>query len=897
MTKTPAWRRYLRFWRPDIAGDVDDELRFHVEMRVEEYVARGMSEEEARCAVTERLGNVDAARAECIELGHVRERHARRASFIDGLRSDVRFALRSLARSPAWTTVALLTIALGVGATTTVFRVADTLLVRPFPYPNASRVFMAHRVWMAGTQTIPSGLPFGIARVWRERAGTIEDAVFAGHGSGSFGTGVDTVTVISANVDPEFFAFAGAHPLIGRVPKTSEVTPDARLLYLTEQFWRDRYGADPGMVGRIVHYQGDAYTIVGVVPASLSIPDFRSERAAVMTLHSPMEGANGGVLVRLRPGVSREAATQELDAIMRHAGLPDLRPVPMPMPLRLTRPEDWLAIRKPLVMLTGAVALLLLVACTNVAHLLLARGAARQRELAVRHALGAGRARLVRQLATESVVIALGGGALAVAVGWAGLRLLMALRPESRDFNALTYVSADHGVLTIASALAIGCGLVIGVAAALRSAHRHLATSLRLGASSAMSGARQLRSSLVVGEVALSAILLVGALLLIHAVFDLQRTDLGFDAHDLYAVSIRTPREMAPADRAAIGAAARERIAASPNVSAAIVTGRVPGTRGWKMIAAYETPEHPIAPESATEDVDTYAVPPDYFQMLRMPLVAGRTFGTASLAANEVIVSRSLAEQIAPDGSVIGMRIRNAVVRSRGGIRSIPGEPPKLVPDEPWQTVIGVVPDVTTSRVGDSSPAIYRSLALADTAGWAMPDVTIAARANGDDAVARLRQLATSIAGDKSAVEIVNVRDEIDASLAEPRFIMRILVAFAVVGVLLAALGLYGVISYNVGQRTREIGVRLAIGATRGAIARLVIGDGIRLALVGIVLGLIGSIAAARLIQGVLYGVPRLDPFSLGVGAVVMLVVSMAACVAPMLRATALDPVAAIRLE
>jgi ABC-type antimicrobial peptide transport system permease subunit len=283
--------------------------------------------------------------------------------------------------------------------------------------------------------------------------------------------------------------------------------------------------------------------------------------------------------------------------------------------------------------------------------------------------------------------------------------------------------------------------------------------------------------------------------------------------------------------------------------------------------------------------------------MLRMPLVAGRTFGTASLAANEVIVSRSLAEQIAPDGSVIGMRIRNAVVRSRGGIRSIPGEPPKLVPDEPWQTVIGVVPDVTTSLVGDSSPAIYRSLALADTAGWAMPDVTIAARANGDDAVARLRQLATSIAGDKSAVEIVNVRDEIDASLAEPRFIMRILVAFAVVGVLLAALGLYGVISYNVGQRTREIGVRLAIGATRGAIARLVIGDGIRLALVGIVLGLIGSIAAARLIQGVLYGVPRLDPFSLGVGAVVMLVVSMAACVAPMLRATALDPVAAIRLE
>ena len=197
--------------------------------------------------------------------------------------SELRFAARRIRRAPSFAAAVVLVLALGVGATTTVFRVADTLLVRPFPYPNASRVFIAHRVWMAGTQTIPSGLPFGIARVWRERARTIEDAVFAGHGSGSFGTGVDTVTVISANVDPEFFAFAGAHPLIGRVPKASEVTPDARLLYLTEQFWRDRYGADPGMVGRIVHYQGDAYTVVGVVPASLSIPDFRSESSTFST--------------------------------------------------------------------------------------------------------------------------------------------------------------------------------------------------------------------------------------------------------------------------------------------------------------------------------------------------------------------------------------------------------------------------------------------------------------------------------------------------------------------------------------------------------------------------------------------------------------------------------------
>jgi predicted permease len=504
----------------------------------------------------------------------------------------------------------------------------------------------------------------------------------------------------------------------------------------------------------------------------------------------------------------------------------------------------------------------------------------------------------VRQLATESVVLAVGGGALAVAVGWAGLRLLMALRPESRDFNALTYVSADHRVLTIASALAIGCGLVIGVVAALRSAHRHLATSLRLGASSAMSGARRLRSTLVVGEVALSATLLVGAMLLIHAMFDLQRADLGFDTRGLYAVSFHPSEGTAPSSRAAFAADARERIAAMPGVRAAIVTGRVPGLRGWSMIAVYETPEHPAAPETARGGVDNYHVPSEYFAMMRMPLLGGRSFDGGSLAGNEVIVSRSLANQIAPGRSVIGLRVRNAVVRSRGGNWYVPGKPPRPTPDEPWQTVVGVVPDVLTSLAsGESNPAIYRPLAVADTTGPLASVVTIAVRVDDEDAAARLGQLAASIQGGGPSAEVVNVRETIDESLAEPRFMMRVLVAFAAVGVLLAAIGLFGVISYSVAQRTREIGVRLAIGATRREIARLVIGDGLRLALAGIARGLLGSHAATRLIQSALYGVSPLDPFSFGVGAALLLAVSVAACVIPTMRATAVDPATALRVE
>ena len=884
MKKTPAWRRYLRFWRANIAQDVDDELRFHMDMRVAEYMARGMTADEARRVVIARFGDVNAARAECIALGEVRETHAQQADFFDGLRADVRFALRSLGRAPGWTAVALLTIALGVGATTAVFSVADVLLVRPFPYRDASRVFMARREFTVDGNRVPASLPVGIAREWRNRAQTIEDAVlvFSG-GTGRLGAGSDAVVVHVARIDTSFLAFAGAHPLIGRNFNRDETTPGGpSAMLLTEQFWRRQYGGARDVIGRVVPFEDRPHTIVGVVPASLSIPNFRSERGDVLL---PIQGQAGGmILVRLKSRVSPKAATAELDAIMRHAQLPDVRPVPMEMPLRLTRPQDWLAIRQPLVMLTGAVALLLVVACANIAHLLLARGAARQRELAVRHALGAGRARLVRQLVTECMVLAAMGGALAVFVAWAGLQLLAAVRPTNMNLFALTYVSTDRGILSIASMLAILCGLAVGVLAALRTAHRDLGISLRVGASSTPLGSGRLRASLVVGEVALSGTLLVGALLLIHAVFDLQRTDLGFDARGLYAVSFSLPHETPPAERAAFAAFVRARAAGVPGLKGVTLAVGVPALRGPHMIALYETPGHEASPGDASGGVALYSVAPDYFAMMRMPLLAGRTFDDGSQSRNEVIISATLARQVWPDGIAVGRRLRNAVPKSRGVI-------------EPWQTVIGVVPDVVTDLVGGTaSPGFYRPFD-ATAGGFLMNSVTLIVRLPGADAAARLKQFAASVQPNKTETVVANVRETIDQSLAEPRFTMRVLVAFAALGVLLAAIGLFGVISYSVGQRTREIGVRMTLGATRGSIARLVVGDGIRLALVGIGVGLVGAVAATRLIQNLLYGVSRLDPFSFGLGAALLLAVSVIACVVPMLRATAVDPVIAVRVE
>lgn len=891
MTKTPAWRRYLRFWGCNITEDVDEELRFHIDMRVGEYMARGMTEDEARRAVIERLGDVDAARAECIELGKVREKHARNADFLDGLRADVSFAIRSLGRTPGWTAVALLTIALGIGATTTVFSVADTLLVRSIPYPDASRVYIALREFTIDGQRAFGGVPLAAVREWRDHARTIEGIASFSRTSGLLRTDSDTVTVHAAVIDTGFLAFAGTRPLIGRnftADETTDGGPGAVLL--TERFWRREYGGSHEVLGKVVEINGEPRTIVGVVPVSFSIPDFRAEPADVLLpfVIMPRRTYAALIMVRLRPGVSRDVATAELGAIAQHADIitPRIAPGlgPVPMQLALTRPQDRLEIRQALVMLTGAVALLLLVACANIVHLLLARGASRQRELAVRHALGAGRSRLLRQLLTESMVLAAIGGILAGFVGWAGLEVLTAVRPGS--LVALSHASARNDTLSIAAVLALASGLAIGLLAALRIAHRELGTSLRAGASSTPPGGRRLRASLVVGEVALSTTLLVGALLLIHAVFDLQHTRLGFDARDLWAVTFPVSPDGSAAERAAFAELLRERAANIPGAGRVTLAGDAPGIGNFVALSSFETPEHPadgVEPMGTGQEF----VAPDYFSEMNMSLLEGRTFDQGSGARHEVIVNRSLAREIWPDGDAIGRRFRNTIRR-----------PDR--PAEEWQTVVGIVPDVVNSLVETATqPAIYRPLDAASGAGH----ITLLVRLHGEDPAARLRQFAAMVRPGEGSVTrgrgivIENVRQKIDRSLAKPRFTMRVLASFAALGVLLSAIGLFGVISYNVSQRTREIGVRMTLGATRTSIARLVVGDGLRLALVGTAVGLVGAVIATRLIQGLLYGVSPLDPFSFALGAVLLLVISVIACVAPMIRATGVDPVIAVRAE
>jgi putative ABC transport system permease protein len=874
MTKTPAWRRYLRFWHANVAADVDDELRFHREMRVAEFMARGMSEDEARGAVAERLGDVASARAECIELGRVRETHARNADFLDGLSADVRYALRSLGRAPGWTAVALLTIALGVGATTAVFHVADALLVRPMPYPNASRVLVYRRLFSAENRQLNAPFSPSVLTAWRSDARSIE-AAGAFHAMRDFMTlGADSVPVNIASVDAGFLALAGARPLLGRTFTAAETVPDGpHVIILGEDFWRYHFGASPDVLGKTVSLGGQSSTIIGVIPATLTLPEFYSGRSDVWAPYQA--DLVQAVAVRLRPGVPREAASEELTAILERVQVDE--PWWRDMHLRngLVRPQELLGFRNALAMLTGAVALLLLVACTNVAHLLLARGASRQRELAVRHALGAGRPRLVRQLVTETLVLAVLGGVLAVMVASAGLHLLQRMRPESL-VGPLAYVRTDRGIVSMTAVLAIAAGLAIGIATALRSARRDAALALRSGMSSTPLGGRRARGALVVGEIALSATLLVGALLLVHALYDIESKQLGFDAGGLFSISFRPGRSLAEWQPAPLIEVLRARAPSIPGQLRSTVS-----TSLGAAFSSFETTERPAPADAVPVPTAFDAVSPDYFAVMGMPLLAGRMFDPGASARHETIVNTTLARLIWPNENPLGRSFRNA-------------RPIAALKD--WMTVIGVVPDVVDNLLASApQPRVYLPMDPAMTTRLGI--VTFSVRLRDDVPASSLLHFAASVQPSGSKPLIESVKEKIDRSAAEPRFAMRLMIVFALLGVVLAAIGLYGVIAYSVGQRTREIGVRMTLGATRGSIAKLVVGDGIRLALIGIAVGLAGATAATRLIQSSLYGVSQFDPFSFAVGAVVLLAVAVVACVVPMWRATGVDPVIAVRAD
>jgi predicted permease len=882
--RAATWRRYLRFWGPRAEADVDDELAFHIDMRARDYVERGMTEPDARRAATRRLGDLATARAECIVITARRERRMTRAQLIDAFVQDVHFAWRTLRRQKGWTTVAVITLALGIGANTAVFSVVNTLFLHPLPYPNADRIAFIYEEPSQGNNTgmrVMVTPPTTLVRTWRETSRSFEAIeAYTSSDRAMRTTDGTPASVPTASVLPSFGKFVGAHAIIGREFTTDDIANGGRVVLLSEPFWRSRYGGDRGVIGKGITLDNQPYTVIGVMPMAYRLPRLTDAVSDVwLPLDLRDEGLGLSVIGRLRPNVTMADATRELDALYARSSakaatkggfMKDFR-------VKLTSPREMVSFRQSLLLLSAAVALVLLIACGNVAHLLLARTASRQRELAIRGALGASRLRLVRQLLTESLILAAAGCVGGVIVGWAGLHLLVALRPAS--LPELAEARVDGMTLLVTAAIAAVTGLAVGMLGAFQSARFAAHDALKAGATSVSQSRRQrrVRSSLVVSEMALSTVLLVGATLLVRSIIHLQTTDPGFNPSRLYALQIGLPesRYKTPTSRTVFLSELSDRIRRIPGVTASTVAAGAPPSRSF-MIGALQIEGDPAPPAGTTSFVDYNGVEPDYFKMMGIRLVEGTTITDTTKATSQALVNEGFARKYWPGKSALGHRIR-VLYMGQGD----------------WRTIVGVAGDALTSGLtGDASrPMLYTP------AMDLFQPVLLIRTAAGADPMPVVRAVVLQADAALPPPNVTNVEDAMTRSVSGPRFTMMLLVVFTLLALVLAAVGLYGVMAYAVAQQTREIGIRIALGATPGAIAKAVLSRGVIMAAVGAVIGAIGARWGSKLLEHMLYGVTRTDAASFTIGVLVLIVTAVLACLVPMRRAVAVDPLIAIRAD
>ncbi len=860
--------------------EVEDEIKLHLSLRAEQLAAEGLSHDDAHREAVRRFGPLTESRAMLLDAAHHRETQMQRTEFIADARQDLVFALRTLGRQKTWTAITIATLALGIGATTAVFGVVSTLLLHPLPYPHSDRVVYVDEQPASGNTTglsvtITPGA--SVIRAWRQNAHSFESLEPAINDVRSLRTTTgDPSSVKTTSVLPTFAEFAGLRPIAGRMFTTSDAVEGRRVAVLDEGFWRERMGASQAVLGQLITIADTGYMVVGVMPASLRFgpPGPRRPTDVWLPFDLRNDKLAGSVIGRLRPGVSLDAARRELDAIAAHAaGLSDgAKP---PFPTVVSTPAEGVRFRDSLLLLTAAVGLVLLVACVNVAHLLLARSATRQRELAVRAALGAGRGRLFRQLLTESLLLALAGAAGGLAVGWAMLRTMIAMRPSSHD--ELKAAHLDFTTLAVVIGVALASGVVFGVLGAVQSSRSSTHDSLKSGALSASAGRshRRLRSALVVSEMALSAMLVVGAALVVRSLASLQRTNLGFDPHGLYALDL-VPRagSLSSSSSAALLDEFTHRVQQLPGVRSVTVARAAPGTR-WFSVGRFEIEGEAPPPKTATSFTDFNNVRTSYFATMGIRFLEGSNFRDTTAAAQEVIVNEGFARAHWAVGKAVGHRIRVTETDS-----------------EPWMTIVGVVNDAMTTGPLTASHAPYIYVPI-DTG---RPAKTLLVRADGGAATLKPAVTIGHQLGARD-VTIDGTDAFISRSLSAPRFVTTIMSVFGALGLLLAAVGLFGVMSYTVTQQTREIGIRVALGASSANVVNRVLSRGATLAVTGVVLGLAGAGWGTKLIESQLHGVERIDPLSFIAGAVVLVGAALLACVVPARRALAIDPVSAIRAE
>jgi predicted permease len=876
----PAWRRYLRFLRADPPGDVNDELAFHLESTIDELVASGMTRDDARAAAHRKFGDLQGIRATLTTLSQERERTMDRRDLLDAVWNDVVFALRQLRKSPAFTLVAMLTLALGIGANTAIFSVVYSVLLQPLPFANGNRIV---ELGQHGGSDPFCCAPFGNYLTWKHEATGFE-AIGATWGSVPMTlTGAGDPTPIAAvRASASYWKAVFAPPVAGRYFTEEEDRPGAaNVVILSDALWRDRFSADRGIIGHTITLNGKPFTVVGIAPQDY-------------ILTPPAEQ----LWVPLAPPAARytDFSDHELHVYgLLEAGVPAAVAV-----RQLTQIETRLAKQNPnsgydgginaaslltslsgdhrqtLFTLLGAVGLVLLIACGNIASLLMARANVRRGEIAIRGALGATQRRIMMQLLTESLLLALGGAVLGLAVGAAGMRFLL---HSPVPMPRLQNVSLNGPVLAFTLCVAVICAVIFGFAPAIKASRVDLQQTLREGGRDAHGGARdRARRALVIGELCLAQVLLVGAGLLIRSSMLVQSVPAGFDTHDLLVVSLSLPnsRYPEPARQEATWQQIESSVAAIPGVEAVGRSQVAPiYGDGWSWTAFRQGSN---GHDAGSVGANMRTVSASYFTALRLPILRGRSFSRADVAGSTpvAIVSLGLAKRLFGNADPIGRQIGNGAVENAS-----------------WRQIVGVVADMHANGLADVPPL---ELYMPSTQ-WINPTTTLLIRGAGDvtTLVPSVKRAVAGIDPLLALSGISTMQEAIDNRQAVPRFTTWLLTLLGVTGLVLAAIGVYGIVAYGVAQRTHEFGVRMALGASVGTVQAMVLKQGVILAAVGIGLGLIVALASAHVLGALMFGVTAHDPITFTVVAGLLLAVALLACVLPARRATRIDPLEALR--
>lgn len=882
------WRRYLRFWGPNIEADVDEELAFHLAMRSRDFEARGMSPEEARRAAAQRFGDVARIGNQLRDHDRRLQQVHQRKELMGDLAQDLTYGLRALRRSPGFSVVAILTIALGIGATTAIFSVINGVVLRPLPYAEPDRIVM---VWMDNTrQGIEKDIhSYPNFNDYRTQNTVLSEMAGFGNASLTLTGGDEPQRIRGAAAEASLFRVLRATPAIGRVfASEEEESGNDGVIVLSHGLWERAFGGDRGVVGTTAQVNGRPRTVIGVMPPDFSFPAKDTEAWVPLVVgQQTRESRNSfwlSAVGRLRPGVTLERAEADLATIANR--IAQEYPSQQGYGANLvTLPDEVVGgtLRTALWVMMGAVMAVLLIACANVANLLLSRAAAREREIGVRVALGASRTRVVRQLLTESVLLGLIGGVAGVIVAWFGLRVLMRLAPA--DLPRIDEVSLDPLMLGIALLLSVVTGLAFGLVPALQSSRTAVSAAMREGGRGGTTGrqGQRLRRVLVGAQLTMVVVLLTAAGLMIRSFIELQRVDLGFQPANL--LTMRLQPSAARYDSAATLRAFYGELLES--------TRALPGVRDVAAITDIflsETPNstgfvvegQPAVPDAERVETPVDAVTPNYFQVMGIPLVRGRAFTDQDRTDAPVvaIINEAMASRYWPAEDAVGKRFKF-------------GDDPES--GQPWMTVVGVVSDMR--RTGFDRPVRYET--FLPHAQFTARTMTLVVRTVGEPAqmAGPVRQAVRAIDPDQPVFEVSTMDEMLSGMIAQRRFSMALIATFATLALVLALVGVYGVTSYLVAQRTREIGVRLALGADPRSVVGMVVRQGMVVAGVALALGVAAALALTRLMAGLLYGVSSTDLLTFAAVVALLAAVTAVANWLPARRAARVDLSIALRGE